>query len=325
MEEELVTIIVPCYNGAERVHISLDSILKQTYKKLQIIFVDDGSTDATKNIVSKYQDKFKKEGMEYVYIFQENQGVGAAVANALKYIKGEFLTLLDADDYLMVDSIRKRVEYLEGKKEFGIVRTNGYYCSEDMLEDKSRLFVNDYKEMENEFIYEDLILGRTNNWSGSYMIRTKYLMEAYQNKNFYPSRYGQNMQLLVPVAKCYKSGFINEPLMKYIQWNQTITRSEIVSYDKQKKMYEGFQDIRVQLLNQFDNNNDQLKDRVNEMYDHIFLKLAYQLKKREDVYFFYDKLKKKKQLRSEDKIYYYYTKGNIFKFIAMVCSKFHIW
>lgn len=38
MEEELVTIIVPCYNGAERVHISLDSILKQTYKKLQIIF-----------------------------------------------------------------------------------------------------------------------------------------------------------------------------------------------------------------------------------------------------------------------------------------------
>lgn len=61
MEEELVTIIVPCYNGAERVHISLDSILKQTYKKLQIIFVDDGSTDDTKNIVSKYQDKFKKK------------------------------------------------------------------------------------------------------------------------------------------------------------------------------------------------------------------------------------------------------------------------
>lgn len=325
MEEDLVTVIIPCYNGEKHLHISLDSVLEQTYRKLQIIFIDDGSLDNTKKIVSKYQNKFEKEGMKYIYIFQKNQGVGAAIAHAFKYIKGEFLTLLDADDYLMSQSIQKKVKFLKKNKELGIVRTNGYYCSEDMSENEGRLFVNDSKEMENEFIYEDLILGKVNNWSGSYMIRTKYLMDAYANQKFYPSRYGQNMQLLIPIAKHYKSGFINEPLMKYIQWDQTITRDKYSSYDKQKEMYEGFLDIRLHLLNQFDYGNKELVDQVLEMYEHIFLKLAYQFKKKEDVYKLYRKLKKQKKLKSEEKIYYYYTKGNIFKILAIFCSKFNIW
>ena len=325
MEENLVTVIVPCYNEVDRIHVSLDSLLKQTYKKLQIIFMDDGSTDNTKKIAGEYKDKFVKEGMQYLYIYQENQGVGAAVANALEYVKGEFLTLLDADDYLMEKSIERRVEFLKQKRDFGIVRTNGYFCLEDMLTDNARLFVNDVKEVENEYIYEDLMLGKTNNWSGSYMIRMSYLKTAYMDKQFYPSRFGQNMQLLIPVAQHYRSGFINEPLMKYIQWNETITRKKSPSYENQKKMYEGFRDIRLQLLKQFDDKNESLKNKIIEIYNHIFLKLAFQYQKKETVCHIYDNLKKQRKLISEDKVYYYYMQGRIFKLVAMFCSKFHIW
>ena len=326
MIDGLVTVIIPCYNGAEHLRVSLNSILEQTYKKIQIIFVDDGSTDDTKDIALAYEQRFVQQKMQYMYIYQENQGVGAAVSNGIQYIEGEVLTLLDADDYFMKESIEKKVEFLKKNKEFGIVRTNGYLClSDDENLDETKLFVNDTQEIKEEFIYENLILGKTNNWAGSYLIRTKYLKELYQNQKFYSSRYGQNMQLLVPVAKKYKSGFINEPLMKYIQWDQTITRDKDASYDKQRRMYEGFKDIRLQLLKQFDDNNKILKEKVIEMYDHIFLRLAYEYGKKEDVFKLYNKLKNKKKVISEEKTYYYYTKGRIYKIIALVCSKFHIW
>lgn len=115
MIDGLVTVIIPCYNGAEHLRVSLNSILEQTYKKIQIIFVDDGSTDDTKDIALAYEQRFVQQKMQYMYIYQENQGVGAAVSNGIQYIEGEFLTLLDADDYFMKESIEKKVEFLKKK------------------------------------------------------------------------------------------------------------------------------------------------------------------------------------------------------------------
>ena len=144
MIDGLVTVIIPCYNGAEHLRVSLNSILEQTYKKIQIIFVDDGSTDDTKDIALAYEQRFVQQKMQYMYIYQENQGVGAAVSNGIQYIEGEFLTLLDADDYFMKESIEKKVEFLKKNKEFGIVRTNGYLClSDDENLDETKLFLND--------------------------------------------------------------------------------------------------------------------------------------------------------------------------------------
>ena len=73
--KELVSIITPCYNGEKHVHRLLESVLNQTYTNIELILVDDGSTDETKKIVLSYQEKFTEKKLKLNYIYQENKGL----------------------------------------------------------------------------------------------------------------------------------------------------------------------------------------------------------------------------------------------------------
>lgn len=65
--EKLVSIIVPCFNGEKFIERFLKSILDQTYKKVELIFINDGSTDSTEEIVLSYKKKWKKRNKVYIY------------------------------------------------------------------------------------------------------------------------------------------------------------------------------------------------------------------------------------------------------------------
>src|SRR5205814_4707411 len=90
----LVSVILPTFNRAHCIGQAIDSALQQTYRDLEVIVVDDGSTDETHQLIKrKYGD------LESVkYIFQENMGVGAARNTAIRAAKGEFIAFLDSDD-----------------------------------------------------------------------------------------------------------------------------------------------------------------------------------------------------------------------------------
>ena len=120
--QPLVSVITPCYNGDKFLSIFLDSLLDQTYKNIEFIFVDDGSTDRTRTIFYSYVKRFKGKGYKLVYVKQaKNKGQAAALNKGLKYFTGEYLTWPDADDILHKDNIRLRVEFLEQHKECGMV------------------------------------------------------------------------------------------------------------------------------------------------------------------------------------------------------------
>lgn len=101
----LVSIIIPTFNRADRVVEAIKSAQHQTYPHKQIIVVDDGSTDDTKERVQKF------EGVEYVY--QENQRQGAARNKGLSKAKGEYLATLDSDDVWDENFLTKSIECLE--------------------------------------------------------------------------------------------------------------------------------------------------------------------------------------------------------------------
>lgn len=89
-----VSIIVPVYNGESYIDRCLDSLLKQTLQDIEIILVNDGSTDDTLKIISKYEDPKLK------VISIENQGQGKARNIGVTYAKGEYLGFVDSDDYV---------------------------------------------------------------------------------------------------------------------------------------------------------------------------------------------------------------------------------
>ncbi|MBI5038047.1 MAG: glycosyltransferase family 2 protein [Candidatus Kerfeldbacteria bacterium] len=90
MNQVLISIIIPCYQAADTIEKTLDSIFKQTYPFLEVIAVDDGSTDQTLLVLKKYQNKI-------TIIYQKNLGASAARNAGFKVSKGEYVLFCDAD------------------------------------------------------------------------------------------------------------------------------------------------------------------------------------------------------------------------------------
>jgi glycosyltransferase involved in cell wall biosynthesis len=102
----LVSVIIPTYNYGHFLVQCLNSVFEQTEKNLEIIIVDDGSTDNTSDVVKRLKnDKIR-------YIFQENMGLSAARNTGLRYASGDFVQFLDSDDLLGSGAIAAKVNYL---------------------------------------------------------------------------------------------------------------------------------------------------------------------------------------------------------------------
>jgi glycosyltransferase involved in cell wall biosynthesis len=148
-DAHLVSIIIPTYNYAEYLPRAIQSCLDQSYKFLEIIVIDDGSTDNTKEIVESY-------GKKIIYIRQENSGVSSARNRGLEEASGNFIAFLDADDYLTENAIEVRLDVLLRKPSAGTVITETYSQKGSDLYCKPRFKT----EIMSDKFYEDLLLGR---------------------------------------------------------------------------------------------------------------------------------------------------------------------
>ncbi len=104
-----MSIIIPAYNAQEYIEQCLNSVCIQTYSNLQIIVVDDGSTDRTFQIISDIAAVDKR----ILLLHQQNKGVSAARNNALSYVDGEYITFLDSDDTMKKDAVSVLVRAIE--------------------------------------------------------------------------------------------------------------------------------------------------------------------------------------------------------------------
>ena len=104
MTKLLVSVIIPAYNCAGILFETIDSVLKQTYGNIEIVVVDDGSTDDTGKVADRYQVSGKIR-----WYRQENGGPGSARNTGILAANGAHIAFLDADDSLTPDSIEKRM------------------------------------------------------------------------------------------------------------------------------------------------------------------------------------------------------------------------
>lgn len=100
-----VSIIIPVYNGSNYVNLAIDSALRQTYKNIEIIVINDGSKDNTLKIINSYKDKVK-------VIDKENGGVSTALNLGIKNMTGDYFSWLSHDDLYYPEKIEREVNYL---------------------------------------------------------------------------------------------------------------------------------------------------------------------------------------------------------------------
>ena len=129
MNEELISIIVPVYNVEPYLSHCLNSIANQTYANIEVILVDDGSTDFSGDIC----DNFCQKDSRFTAIHQENQGLPGARNSGLKIAKGNYISFVDSDDYIHPQMMETLIHSIKSSKcEVGMVREKQVYGSDDM-------------------------------------------------------------------------------------------------------------------------------------------------------------------------------------------------
>lgn len=109
-QQPLVSVIIPVYNGCPYVGKAIQSILDQSYKRIELLIVDNGSTDDTPNVLQSFRKRFANRIK--VYSFTSNKGAFFASNFALSKAKGRYIAMMDADDISQVHRIRTQVDYL---------------------------------------------------------------------------------------------------------------------------------------------------------------------------------------------------------------------
>ncbi len=226
MDNQLVSIITPCYNGGKVVSRYLDSVLNQTYKNIELIFVNDGSTDNTEEVVLKYKSSFENAGMKLIYVKQENKGLGGAIDTGLKYFTGDFLCWADADDFFHLESVEKRVRFLNDNPQYGCVTTNAYAYNEDNLDNPIYQITDKFKHHEDEYQFEHHLKSESIFCCGCHMVRSEAFLDVNPNREIFPARRGQNWQMLLPVYYKYRRGFLNEHLYNYIIYKNSMSTGD---------------------------------------------------------------------------------------------------
>ena len=111
-----VSIVIPTFNRRNYITIALDSVLAQTYTNYEIIIIDDGSSDNTKEVLTPYWDKIR-------YFYQDNRGIPATRNRGIREAKGDYIAFLDSDDYWLPEKLERQIDYFEKNPHCGMVAT----------------------------------------------------------------------------------------------------------------------------------------------------------------------------------------------------------
>ncbi len=224
--DKLVSIISPTYNGSKYLPHFFDGVLHQTYKKIELILIDDGSIDDTCRVISEYKEKFKDCGIEFIVIHQENKGQAAAINAGLKVFVGEYLMWVDSDDYLLPENVAEKVLFLQKHPECGFVQC----LAETVDASKGYEVIGKCGRKEpkgKDTLFEDLIYERNVLFGpGIIMCRADALRTAIPSLHIYEGREGQNYQLMLPLAYTCKCGYLGKILLQIVAHSDSHSRKE---------------------------------------------------------------------------------------------------
>lgn len=110
----LVSVVIPTYNRAKVLERALKTALSQTYQNIEILIVDDGSTDNTEAALTPFRDQVR-------YFYQQNQGASAARNRAIQEARGKYIAFLDSDDEWLPTKLEKQIALLESQPELSFI------------------------------------------------------------------------------------------------------------------------------------------------------------------------------------------------------------
>ncbi len=109
-----VSVVIPTFNRAHCICKAIDSVISQTYSNTEIVVIDDGSSDNTREVLEKY-------GSAVCYFYQENKGIAGARNAGIRKSTGEYIAFLDSDDYWKPEKLERQMALFDEHREYGLV------------------------------------------------------------------------------------------------------------------------------------------------------------------------------------------------------------
>ena len=215
-QDNLVSLVTPGWNGKQFVHRLLDSIIAQTYRPIEYIYVDDGSTDGTAEIVQSYKEQFKNAGIDFKFIQQKNGGVSEALMTGFQHVTGKYLSCPEYDDILLPTSVEKRIQYLQNHPDCAVVSADAWVVTEANIEErKNKISHNNPNRFDRNHFYQALMSNSVFN-AACNMLRMDLFDQTHTDRKIFSSRIAPNQQILLPLYFHYNRGFIDEPLSIFL-------------------------------------------------------------------------------------------------------------
>ena len=202
-EGNMVSVVIPAYNRSTRLVRAVESVLTQTYTDIEVIVVDDGSTDDTASVIEKLQ---RVHGARLKYFYQKNCGVSAARNKGLFHAVGEYVSFLDSDDCIYPKKIELQIAFMKEQT------ADVCFCNYRVIEKKKcRRGLRGQMEEPLLRYMQSRMTPQTNAW----MIR-KELLERADISFREGCSWGEDMEFFIKVMYVAdKIVFLDEPLFDY--------------------------------------------------------------------------------------------------------------
>lgn len=198
----LVSVVIPVYNGSLFVEQAVASVKQSTYKNFEILLIDDGSTDKSKEICHRLEKKYKH--LKF-YSFDKNKGLGRVLNFALKKARGKYICRINQDDVMHPTRISKQVKFLEANP--AVVLVGSWLLVEG---EQGRVRINKY--LERDTAIRETWLKLSPCWDAAVMYRKQAAIQVggYQQK-FWPA---DDLHMWYRLGKLGKIANLQEPLTK---------------------------------------------------------------------------------------------------------------
>lgn len=202
----MISIITVCFNSEKTIKQTIESVLNQTYTNIEYIIIDGKSNDETMEIVKNYEEQFKDNGIIYRYISEPDQGIYDAMNKGIKMTTGEWIGIINSDDWYSLDAVENIVNNLSSKAEVIAGICGVVDCSQELPQ-----VIEYYQVSFNSLLREGKPLAHpaifiAKKIYAHKLYDTSYKLAADFDFCFYLAKQGYNCKLIPQIISYFRVG-----------------------------------------------------------------------------------------------------------------------
>ena len=228
-----VSVVIPTYNYGQYIVGAVESVLNQTFRDMEVIVVDDGSADNTRELMAEFGDKIR-------YIYQPNRGLPAARNTGIRAGRGEYVAILDSDDLWLPQKLSVQVPLLDSRPEVGLVYTDAF-----VFDGETQVTIGTHRDacphpagrIVAQLLFMCVMLTPTPLIRRSVLDKVGLFAEDKAIKGC------EDWDLWIRIAKVYDIDYIDQPLAKYRLHSSNMSRDpELMKLSSLNVLWKAFAD-----------------------------------------------------------------------------------